>query len=384
MKQEIVTYLSTIKDDIHLLSKYLYENPEEGYKEYKCKEYIINILKKHEFTIETPLINIDTAFFAQFGNTHPKICFLCEYDAIPNRGHIAGHNLITSISVASALSLAKIVTKIGGSVILIGCPGEFKTGSKVTMAKQGVFDDMDVVMMAHPDIITAESGKSMAVVPLKISYKSEEGFAYRKHNKCSALDAMLLTFNTINLMSNCFDEDTSIDKVILKGGELPYLLPSYTDARIYIRCSELKKAEAIEQKIRQLVKTIGDSLNVEAHTCLFELPYENLKTNKVLSRIFSHNLKESGIIDVQPPKDTNSGLSLGALSHKVPCIHPYISIVEDNNIKYSSEAFAHATISPFAQDKVMKVAQALTCTAIDLIENENLLREVTTFTFNKN
>ena len=43
-------------------------------------------------------LDLDTAFYAKKGNGYPKICFLCEYDAIKSKGgHITGHNLLTTI-----------------------------------------------------------------------------------------------------------------------------------------------------------------------------------------------------------------------------------------------------------------------------------------------
>lgn len=382
MKQEIVTHLSMLKDEIFDLSKYLYENPEKSFQEYKACNYIVNMLKKNNFKVTENYLEIPTAFYAQYGTGHPKICYLCEYDAIDKEGHIVGHNLISAISLGAAISLSKVVPKINGSVIVIGCPGEFLGSSKVTMTKQGTFNDIDVVLMAHPDVITAESGSSMAIVPIKITYKSKEGFAYRKSKGHSALDACLFTFNTLELLSKGFEEDTSIDGVILRGGSSPYLLPSETESKFYIRAPKMNAACNIEKKLRELVKITSSIMEIESDICLYELPYDELVPNKVLSRIFSHNLKESGIIEIGPPKDTNSGLSLGTVSQVVPCIHPYISITEDNKVPYSSSEFAKATVSDFAQDRVMKTAQALALTGFDLSENESLLSQVKTEFFN--
>lgn len=376
MKQELITHLSLIKEDIINLSRYLYDNPEESFREYKAYNYIVNMLKDHNFEITENYLDIPTAFYAQYGSGHPKICYLCEYDAIKDLGHIVGHNLISSMSLGAAISLSKVIPKIGGSVIVIGCPGEFLGSSKVTMTKQGTFNDIDVVLMAHPDTITAESGNSKAVVPIKITYKSKKGFTYRNSKGYSALDACLFTFNTLNLLEKGFDDDSSIDGVILKGGDSPYLLPSETESKFYIRSSKMCVACEIEKKIRQLVKTTSYIMNVESEICFYELPYDELIPNSVLSRIFCHNLKESGIIDVECPKNTNSALSLGTVSKVVPCIHPYISITEDKSLKYSSEEFAMATLSYFAQDRVIKTAQALALTGFDLLDNKALLNQI--------
>lgn len=376
MRQEISTYLTTIKDDILNLSKYIYENPESSFHEYKAYNYIVNMLKNNDFNVIEHYLNIPTAFYAQYGSGHPKICYICEYDAVDNLGHVVGHNLISAMSIAASLSLSKIISKIGGSVIVIGCPGEFLGSSKVTMTRQGTFNDIDVVLMAHPDLITAESGHSMAIIPIKINYKSKSGFTYRKSKNYTALDACLFVFNTLSLLSKGFEDNCTIDGIILKGGDSPYLLPSETESKFYIRCPKMSTACDIEKKVRELVKTTGYLMNIDCTICLYELPYDELIPNRNLSRIFSHNLKECGIIDIEPPKNTNSGLSLGTVSHVVPCIHPYISISEDKNLEYSSKEFSEATISYYAQSRILKVAQALALTGLDLIENASLLNQV--------
>lgn len=376
MKQELVTYLSTIKEEIFNLSKFLYYNPEVSFSEHKACDYIVKMLKDHDFKVQENYLQISTAFYAQRGSGHPKICFFCEYDAMLESGHISGHNLVSSISLAAGISLGKIISKVGGSVIILGCPGEFIGGAKVTMAKQGSFDDIDVALMVHPDIVTAENGTSMAILPLSITYKSKEGISYRKVKYYSALDASIFTFNALGMLKNGFEDGCSIDSILIKGGSTPYFFPSFSETRFYIRAPKMKQAEEIENKIKELIKTTASLMEVEYETSLYELPYEELIPNKVLSRIFIHNLKESGLINIQGIKDTISGLSIGTVSHLIPCIHPYINISENSEVAYPSKEFAAATISQYALDKVMKAAQALALTGLDLIEKKELLNEV--------
>ncbi len=46
------------------------------------------------------------------------MCFVCEYDAVPELGHAAGHNLCSEASVAAALAIKTCVQqrKFGGKV----------------------------------------------------------------------------------------------------------------------------------------------------------------------------------------------------------------------------------------------------------------------------
>jgi len=266
MKQEIISYLSTIKKEMHELAKFLYDNPEESFKELKAQDYISELLSAKGFKVTKNYMDISTAFHAQFGEGHPKICFICEYDADKNGGHIYGNNLATTISVASALSLAKVITKLSGSVVVIGTPGELKGGSKVVLQKQGAFKDIDAILISKPHI----------------------------------------------------------NNIVIS---------------------------------------------------LSESPLAEIKVNETLSRLFSHNLKECGIIDIETAKRVCTGSNLLSIIDTVPCINSYISIVKDKNITYPSPKFAKETLSDYAQDIALKIAQSLAFTGVDLLEKKDLLIE---------
>lgn len=377
MKQEMISYLQTIKDDIFNLSKYLYENPEESFCEYKAYNYLVNMLKKNNFKVKENYLQIPTAFYAEYGNGHPKICYICEYDAATKEGHITGHNLISAMSMGASLALAKVLKNFeSGTIIVLGCPGEFISGAKVTMVKQGTFEDIDVVLMAHPDVENAETGTSMAILPVKIKYTSKNAVIHSRDGIYSSIDACTFTLNAISFLKNGFEKECTIDGIIIENGNSHHMLPKESTLKFYIRTPKMIQACEIEKKVRELTKVTSILMDIAYELSIPELPYDELIPNKSLSRIFAHNLKEIGIIDTGKPKNTFAGLSLGTVSHVVPCIHPYISIVEDSSIKYSTSEFAMATISKFAEDKVLKTASALAMTGLDLLEKEELLQEI--------
>jgi metal-dependent amidase/aminoacylase/carboxypeptidase family protein len=377
MKQEMISYLHTIKDDIFKLSKFLYDNPEESFCEYKAYDYITKMLKDHCFKVTEKYLDIPTSFYAEYGNGHPKLCFICEYDAASKEGHVTGHNLISSMSLGAALSLAKILDKFkSGTIIVLGCPGEFVSSVKVTMARQGTFKDIDAVLMSHPDVENAETGTSMAVLPIKIKYSSKDLNTALLENFYSSLDACNFTLNSLSFLSKGFENNCYIDNINIKHCSSLSTIPKETELSIYIRAPKMLQACVIEKKIKDLVIAVESLMNVSSEISMHELPYEELIPNHTLSRIFAHNLKEIGIIDTVKPKNSFSSLSLGTVSHLVPCLHSYIKIVEDDSLQFGSLDFSKATLSKFAEDNTLKAATALACTALDLIEKEELLQEV--------
>lgn len=376
MKQEIISFISTCKDDLKNLATYLYENPETSYNEHNSSKYICNMLTKYNFNITEKFLDIDNAFWAQKGSGYPKICFLCEYDAIENDGHITGHNLVTTISVGAAIGLSKVIDKIGGSAILIGCPGEYLGGTKGTMVRQGIFEDIDVVMVAHPDTETCESGSSSAIIPLGLKFIGSKRLSFLNKKSYTPLDATLLMLNILESIRKGFPDNLEINSVITNSGDTPLFLPSKSEIKFYIRALNTQLAEFGDSKIRTIANHVSDLTGVEHKFFLYECPNKELITNRTLNRLFSHNLKENGIIHICPRKDIYAGLSLGDVSHVVPSIHPYISILDNENIPYGSLEFAKATISDFALNQCIIASTALADTAVDLIENETLLKEV--------
>ncbi|EJO5346129.1 M20 family peptidase [Clostridium botulinum] len=377
MKQKIVSYLKSIESDLFNISKYLYDNPETSFNEYKSFKYLTSILRKNDFVVKENYYNIPTAFHAKFGEGHPKICLFCEYDTPSELGHVSGHNLVSSISLGAALSISKVINNFSGTIIVIGAPGESLSGSKVTLAKQGAFKDIDVALMVHPDKVTCQSGSSMAILPLKIKFKGKETLTYENTNVFSSLNGLLYTFNSINLLKQSIDECFHIDKLNITSGMDPYVSSNTSEAKFYIRSKNISTAMYVEKRIRKIVDNVNSLLNLDSEICFFELPYRELITNKRLSRLFSHNLKEAGIIDICDEKNTVSGLSLGSVSHYIPCIHPYISILDENSpTNYFTKEFADATLKKTAQENTVKACQALSLTVLDLIENDDILKEV--------
>lgn len=383
MKQEMISYLSICADELKNLNQQLYDNPESSYNEFDACKSMSKMLNEHDFEVTSNYLGLETSFYASRGNTYPKICFLCEYDAIPNEGHLTGHNLISTISLAASLALSKVIDKIGGTIIVIGCPGEYRGGTKSIMVKQGVFDDIDVVLMAHPDVTTSESGTSSAIIPLKIKFLGNSGLSFLNNNTYTSLDGILLTFNILNSILKGFPKDVEVNSILSQGGITPLLLPIESEAQFYIRAKEMDIAQIAENKLREIAIYVSKLIRVQYSFSLYESPNEELITNRTLNRLFSHNLKENGIIDIGGPKDVNSGLSIGIVSKTLPCIHPYISIVNDNSIRYGTSEFAQATISDFAFEQSMKTALSLAFTAVDLITNDTLLKEVKEEFFNQ-
>ncbi|MCB2291218.1 M20 family peptidase [Clostridium sp. CS001] len=377
MKQEIISYMNSIKEDIYNLSYYLYNNPETSYKEYKGCSYIVNMLKSHDFQVQENYCNIPTSFYAQYGDGHPKICYICKYTSTEDLGHIFGNNVNAAISTAAALGLSKIISKSGGSVILLGCPGEYTNGSELTLTKEKCFEDIDVIIAPHCDINNAESGTSMAKIPIKIKYSQDINKSNNKESSTfSSLDAYLFILNTLNQLLKSLNNSSSIETISMNDVSSKPDLFAESEVTFYLSSNKLIEAKLLEKTIMDFVSSAAKIMGISGEVSLFELPSEELLSNKYLSRLFTHNLKECGIINIDCCKNALYGLGIGAISNITPCIYPSISITENQLISCPSPSFAIETQTDFCKHNMLIAAEALAITGLDIIEKQDLLNEI--------
>ncbi|MGL4656026.1 MAG: M20 family peptidase [Sarcina sp.] len=379
MKQDAISYLSTKQEELFNLSKQILSAKENSYNEYQTSNCICNYLENYGFKIEKNFQNIDTAFKATFGNGHPIICLPCEYDAVENKGHLTGHNLLCQIQIGAGISLAHILPKLKaeGTIIILGCPGEYLGGSKETFLRQGVFDEIDAVLSVQPNIINSEVKTSAAVIPIEISFKSSYKLSFSRDCEYNSLDASLMLCNILKVLEKGFNcHESHIDYVISENTKDPFVKANDSTIKLLIRAKNMCQAKLIKDKIQSITNYIGTLLDIDATTSLYQPPSYPLTPSPTLSRILTNNFKESGIIDIKENTTLHDGLSIGSISTKVPTVNHLISIVGDDPlIKYGTLDFAKATLTPKALETVQKVTAAIFCTAIDLLEAPHLLAE---------
>lgn len=353
------------------ISDFIYHNPELGNEEYKAVEKLTSFLQEHNFEIETEFLGIKTAFRATYDSNKegPIIGYLCEYDALPEIGHGCGHNMIGAMSAGAGIILSKVLNEIGGKIIVYGTPAEETNGAKVIFAEQGVFDELDVAMMVHPSDKTIESGTSMALYPLQFTYTGKTAHAAScPQEGINALNSVIQLFNGIDALRQHVTPDVRIHGVITNGGVAANIVPDKAVAQFYFRASTKEILDDVLVKVKNIAQGAALMTGSKLEMTRYELPNDNLKTNKSLSEAFSKNLRTLGIKNIYEAKDTGSS-DIGNVSHKTPTIHPYIGI-SNCNITGHSVNMADATITPFAHERLLIGTLALAYTGYDVLINK--------------
>ena len=377
MKARIYNEGQLIKERLAEISDYIYNNPELGNEEYKAVEALTTFLKEHDFKIEAPIADMATAFKATFDSGKPgmTIGYLCEYDALPKIGHGCGHNMIGAMSAGAGVVLSKVLHEIGGKVIVYGTPAEETNGGKVILAEAGVFDELDATMIVHPDGETRASGSSSALYPIRFIYKGKTAHAASCPEKgINALNSVIQLFNGIDALRQHVTPDVKMHGIITKGGVAANIVPDEAVADFYFRASTKERVTEVVEKVKKIAEgaalMTGATLEMER----YELPYDDLNTNEILSEMFNNNLRELGITDIKEAKATGGSSDIGNVSHVAPTIHPYIGITDCPMVGHSIE-MANATTTSKAHDRLLIAALAMAYTGHDVIVRNESLRK---------
>lgn len=380
MKQIIQNEIEKNKQEFINISTYIGENPELGHEEFKSSAILIETLEKHGFSVEKGTCGLPTAFRAVYdsGIAGAAIGLMAEYDALPEVGHACGHNLIGTMAIAAGIGLSKAVGETGGKVIVYGTPAEETKGGKVTMAENGIFDELDVAMMVHPLSKYLKSGRSLAMDAIQFEFFGKSAHAAASPEKgINALDAVLQTFNSINALRQHITSDARIHGIIPEGGKAANVVPDYASAQFYVRASSRSYVNELVEKVKACAQGAALQTGAEMKASFYEFSYDDMQTNQQLSDAFTKELIGLGVDpgEIHEDRDGSGSLDMGNVSQAVPSIHPYIKICNEDFACHTHE-FREAAMSSQAQEAMILGAKAMALTGYEILASEELLQSI--------
>jgi amidohydrolase len=274
------------------------------------------------------------------------------------------------MSFGAAVGLRSVLDKTGGRLTVFGTPAEETDGTKCVLVNMGAFEGISTAMMAHPNAVTEESGASLALQPMKFEFFGKAAHAAAKPEKgVNALDALLLLFNGINALRQHVRSDVRIHGVITDGGLAPNVVPDYAAAKFYVRAKDKSYLQEVTEKVKRCAEGAAAMTGATHKISFFENAYDNLRTNRALSDIFTANLRALGEEEIFPRSDGIGSIDIGNVSHVIPVIHPWIGIGDPNLVIHTRE-FAEATVTDKGKETLRKGACALALTAYDVLMSE--------------
>lgn len=379
IKDRIKEIEKTISPDIRDLSDRIFENPELGYEEFESCRLHVEILKKYGFEVEEKFHNIDTAFKGVFdsGKPGPTICYMAEYDALPEIGHGCGHNMLGASSTGAAIVLSKLVEETGGKIVILGTPAEETSGAKVTFANEGIFEGMDVAIMSHPEKSYKDSATSLALMPIQFEFFGKTAHAASEPEMgINALDAAILTFTNVNALREHIKSDSRVHGVILDGGRAANIVPDYAKAQFYVRSTTKKYNKELEEKVINCAKAGALATGARLEISQYELAYDDLVTNQALNEAYVESIREYTDDEIIRGKGGGGSIDAGNVSHVVPTIHGYFPITTDQDIAGHTREFAACTKTEYGYEKLDEIICVLALTGYKVLTDEALLKNI--------
>lgn len=256
------------------LSDQIWAYAETALNEHHSAAALADYAEKQGFEVERGVAQMPTAFVASYGSGRPVIGVMGEYDALPGlsqvaapeqkslaegaAGHGCGHNMFGAASLGAALAIKEQIEagKLKGTIRFYGTPAEEAVGGKTYMARDGLFDDVDVMLAWHPgDLTQADTNSSQAMVDLVVEFHGKAAHAASDPwNGRSAVDALELFTDGINLMREHIQPSSRIHYSIMAGGDVPNIVPQYAKAWVWLRDWKRSEVEALLVRTRKLAE----------------------------------------------------------------------------------------------------------------------------------
>ncbi|MGM0843595.1 MAG: M20 family metallopeptidase [Bacillota bacterium] len=382
LKQRAAEEIDSLKTIFDEISIYIGENPELGHEEFKASKVLSETLEDYGFEVEMGTCGLPTAFRAVFdsGKEGPVIGFMAEYDALPEVGHACGHNLIGTMGIAAGIGLSKVLSETGGKVIVYGTPAEETRGGKVTMADEGVFDELDVALMVHPLNRYVKSGSSLAMDAIQFEFFGKPTHAAASpEDGINALDAVIQNFNSINALRQHILPTARIHGIITEGGKAANVTPDYAVAQFYVRGKTRAYVNELTEKVKRCAEGAALQTGATMKHSFYEFSYDDMITNAGLSDAFTKELVSLGVdpSEILEQRDGSGSLDMGNVSQVVPSIHPYIKIT-DGAFACHTHEFREAAMTEQAREAMILGAKAMALTGLEIITNRKLLHQIKT------
>ena len=311
--QQVIQSLDDKSKEYADVAQQIWTHAELGYIEHKSSKLLQDKLSAAGFKVEAGVADIPTAFSASYGSGEPVIGILAEFDALPgisqdavpyrkerqdcSAGHACGHHLFGTASVGAGIAIKEWLDKSGksGTIQVFGTPAEEGGSGKVYMAREGVFDDVDVMLNWHPgDGNRAGASSCLAIKSAKFRFHGTASHAAgAPHRGRSALDGVEAMNDMSNMLREHVPQETRIHYVITKGGEAPNVVPAEAEVYYYIRHPQMRDVKSIFERLVKCAK--GAALGTET-----TMDYEviggayNLLPNRPLAEVMDRSLRKVG------------------------------------------------------------------------------------------
>ena len=300
----IVDSVEKYKDKILAAERYIWNNPETGFKEWKTNAYLKERFLELGYTLHEAgnipgfYVEIDT------GKEGPCVLILGEMDSVicpehpesdkeTGAVHACGHNTHSAslYGVAAALTEDGILDGLCGKIKLCAGPAEelLEIEYRAELKKQGVikyfggkteflyrgyFDDVDLAYMIHSGgRFGVRKGYHIGCIAKKIIYKGKAAHAGgAPHAGRNALYAATCGLNALNAVRETFlnSDYIRVHPIMTAGGTMVNAIPSEARIESYVRGKTFAGIVKVNRKVNQAL--VGAALSLGTNIEIIDFP----------------------------------------------------------------------------------------------------------------
>ena len=338
--------------------RYIWNNPETGYKEFKTNAYMAE--KFTELGYELNMAEGITGFYTVIDTKKegPEVLVLGELDSIicpthpecdkeTGAVHSCGHNAQSAalLGIAAALKEPGMLDALSGRIRLCAVPAEelleieYRSGLKAEgkikyfggkseYLSRGYFDGVDIAIMIHTSSSFVVQGGSNGCIAKRIIYKGKAAHAGGAPNRgINALYAANCGINAANALRETFIDEELIrfHPIITSGGSMVNAIPDTVTMESYVRG---KTYDAILRENKKVNRALtGAALSMGANVEIIDNPgyaplYNDQNMMALAKKAFElvfPNLE----LTYNEEKFSKGSTDMGDLSCIMPVVHPY-------------------------------------------------------------
>jgi aminobenzoyl-glutamate utilization protein B len=294
LKAEALQMVEARAKQVQEIVDMLFSFQELGFQEFETQKYIVNLLRKEGFTVETGTAGIPSAWLAKWSNGtgKPEISLGSDVDGIPQSsskpgvgyrapmiegapGHGEGHNAGQALNIVAAIVVKQLMQrdKINGTLVLWPGIAEEQMAGKAFLVRAGVFKNTDVALFTHVSqdlsVSWGASGSS-ALISAEFKFRGESAHAAGgPWRGKSALDAAMLMAQGWEFKREHLALQQRSHYVIKDGGDQPNVVPSTASIWFYFREADYPRTMAlfetgkrIAQGAAMMTDTKLDTVNI--------------------------------------------------------------------------------------------------------------------------
>lgn len=280
-------------------------------------------------------------------------------------GHGCGHNLLGVGSLAAALSVKQYLDAgHEGTVVFLGCPAEEGGAGKGFLARDGAFDELDAALTWHPgDTNHVGSGSTLANYQACYHFKGRSAHAaISPELGRSALDAVELMNVGVQFLREHIAQDCRVHYAITNaGGSAPGVVQAEADVLYLMRAPQLSQAKDLYQRINAIAygaaQMTGTSVDIE-----FIKACSNILVNHTLGHVMQKNLEQLGSADYDDNDRRLAQALRDTMDHKDEYYRTLVRMAagssRDQELLDNLEAPLHDVVIPYIEQESSSMASS--------------------------